>query len=368
MLWTPLIVTVVLALVASFTPPEVAITRFLAVAPALAASLWPVAATLVLGLVCAAGVLAYAELADHDATMYTAAAIGAVTLAAAYASHLRLQREDTLAQVRAVADTTQKVLLRPVPGHIGDLEIETLYLAAAPHARVGGDFYALADTAYGVRLIVGDVRGKGLDALGVASAVLGSFREAAHDVPDLGHLARRLDTSVGRYDAGAPAEDFPELFATAVLAEFPPHGAHARILTCGHPPVLLLRGESVRSLTPLTSSPPINLGTLLGSVYHVDEIPFGPGDQLLLYTDGVTETRDGAGVFFPLAAWAGKWTSAPPRKLLDHLHRALLQYSDGKLDDDIAVLAVRKAPDPAVGKAPGPVGKASGPAVGAPGA
>ncbi|MFJ2650378.1 PP2C family protein-serine/threonine phosphatase [Streptomyces sp. NPDC087420] len=348
MLWAPLVLTAVLALLAILTPPEVPFTRLLPAAPALAASLWSVAATLALGVVCLLGVIAYAMIADHDAALYTAGAIGAVTLAAAYASHLRLQREDTLAEVRAVADTTQRVLLRPVPSRIGCLEIETLYVAAAPQARVGGDFYAVVDTAYGVRLIIGDVRGKGLDAVGVASAVLGSFREAAYDAPDLGRLARRLDTTVGRYEATVPAPDSPELFATAVLAEIPAHGTHARILSCGHPPVLLTHDGHIRSLSPRTSSPPINLATLLGGAYHVEEVPFVGGDQLLFYTDGVTETRDGDGEFFPLAAWAREWTSVPPRTLLDHLYRALLRHSDGKLDDDIAVLAVRTTPEPAV--------------------
>ncbi|MYV56111.1 PP2C family protein-serine/threonine phosphatase [Streptomyces sp. SID3212] len=347
MIWAPLVLTAVLALLAFLTPPQVPFTRLLPAAPALAASLWSVAATLALGVVCLLGVVAYALVTDHDGTFYTAGAIAAVTLAAAYASHLRLQREDTLAEVRAVADTTQRVLLRPVPRRIGCLEIETLYVAAAPQARVGGDFYAVVDTAYGVRLIIGDVRGKGLDAVGVASAVLGSFREAAYDAPDLGGLARRLDTTVGRYEATAPAPDSPELFATAVLAEIPAHGAHARILSCGHPPVLLTHDGHVRPLTPGTSSPPINLATLLGGVYHVEEVPFVAGDQLLLYTDGVTETRDGDGAFFPLAAWAGQRTSVPPRTLLDHLYRALVRHSEGKLNDDIAVLAVRTTPRPA---------------------
>ncbi|MFF2524117.1 PP2C family protein-serine/threonine phosphatase [Streptomyces liangshanensis] len=352
MLWTPAVLTAVIALLAIFTPPEVPFTRLLPAAPALAASLWSVAATLGLGVICALGVIAYSMFADHDSTLYTAGAIGAVTLAAAYASHLRLQREDTLAEVRAVADTTQRVLLRPVPARIGCVRIETLYVAAAPQARVGGDFYAVADTAHGLRLIIGDVRGKGLDAVGVASAVLGSFREAAYDAPDLGVLARRLDTTVGRYEAAGPGPDASELFATAVLAEIPTHGSHARILSCGHPPVLLTHDGHIRSLTPRTSSPPINLATLLGGAYHAEEVPFVPGDQLLLYTDGVTETRDGDGAFFPLAAWAGERTSVPPRPLLDQLHRALLQHSAGGLDDDIAVLAVRRTSSEAAGAAP----------------
>lgn len=354
MLWSPLILTLVLALLAVLTPPEVPFTRLLPAAPALAACLWSVVPTLLLGLVCLLAVVAYSMVSGHDGTLYTAGAIALVTLAAAYASHLRLRREHTLTEVRAVADATQKVLLRPVPSRIGKLEIDTLYLAAAPEARIGGDFYGLADTRYGVRLIIGDVRGKGLQAVGVASAVLGSFREAAYEEPDLALLARRLDTAVGRYDRAVPADDSPERFATAVLAEIPSRGSSARILSCGHPPALLLCGGRVRALTPGASSPPINLAGLLGAAYHVDEFPFGPGDQLLLYTDGVTETRDAAGRFFPLASRAVAWTSLPPRALLGRLHRSLVRHGEGNLTDDIAALAVRK--DPVVAGSASPAG------------
>jgi serine phosphatase RsbU (regulator of sigma subunit) len=88
-------------------------------------------------------------------------------------------------------------------------------------------------------------------------------------------------------------------------------------------------------------SPPLNLATLLGDHYFVDTVAFDEGDQMLLYTDGVTETRDRDGTFFPLPDWMRQLGHAPPRELLDRLHRDLLHYSGGKLDDDIAALAVR---------------------------
>ncbi|OSP38762.1 hypothetical protein B7767_35375, partial [Streptomyces sp. 13-12-16] len=68
---------------------------------------------------------------------------------------------------------------------------------------------------------------------------------------------------------------------------------------------------------------------------------FLPGDQMLLYTDGVTETRDRAGEFFPLADWTRRHNQATPRELLDRLHADLFHYAGGRLDDDIAALAVR---------------------------
>jgi len=338
---TPLLLTVLLAVLSSLTPHDLPFTRLLPTAPALAAALWTVVPTLVLGVVCLVGVVVYAALSSDHTILFTAAAIGAVTVTAAYASHLRLQREAALTGVRAVADTTQKVLLRPIPGRVGPLETGSLYLAATPHARVGGDFYALADTRHGIRVIIGDVRGKGLPALAVAAAVLGSFREAAYEAADLAQLATRLETTLLRDDAASLAQGDPaELFATAALVEIPRDGSHAAFLTCGHPPPLVGRRDGVELLATDDPAPPLNLGGLLTATSTPRRFAFRPGEQLLLYTDGVTETRDATGAFFPLAAWARDHLAAPPRQVLAGLHRALLKHSGNNLNDDIAAIAI----------------------------
>ncbi|MFJ5273480.1 PP2C family protein-serine/threonine phosphatase [Streptomyces sp. NPDC088358] len=343
-LLSPLALTAVIGFLAVLTPQDVPFSRLLPAAPALAASVWSVRATLALGVICLLPVVGYAVALSDMTALYTAGAIGAVTLAAVYASHLRLQREHTLAQVRAVADATQEVLLRPVPDRVRNLEIATLYLAAAPQARIGGDFYAAADTPHGLRLILGDVRGKGLRAVGVSAAILGSFYEAAYESADLSQLARCLDTTLTRYNTAVPAEDTPERFATAVIVEFPLTGTHVSVLSCGHPPPLLVRDGATLAIEPAAPSPPVNLATLIGCEYHVDHIPFTRGDLLLLYTDGVTETRDADGAFFPLTTWTGHTTAASPSALLRTLHQALVRHSDGNLDDDIACVAVLNAP------------------------
>lgn len=197
--------------------------------------MWPVLPTILLGAFCALIMLGLSLVYTDLGTPYTAAAIAAVTLAAAYASHVRLRREETLLQIRLVADTAQQVLLRPLPSRLGGIEIESLYVAAQAQARIGGDFYEAAETPHGVRLLLGDVRGKGLSAVGAASALISCFREAAHDEPDLTSVIQRLEISIGRHSAAYPSQDLPERFATALLAEIPRGGGHVRLLNCGHP-------------------------------------------------------------------------------------------------------------------------------------
>ncbi|WP_455355002.1 PP2C family protein-serine/threonine phosphatase [Streptomyces sp. SYSU K217416] len=340
-LLSPVILTILVTGLAFSTPREIAISRLLPAAPALAAAMWPVLPTILLGAFCLLAMVTLSFFYTDLGTPYTAAAIIAVTLAAAYASHVRLQREEALFHIRLVADAAQKVLLRPLPRRIEDVEIESLYLAAQAQARIGGDFYEAADTPYGVRLLIGDVRGKGLAAVGAASAVISCFRDAAYDEPDLRGITRRLETSMTRHSAAYPGQDLPERFATAVVAEIPHGGGHLRLLNCGHPPPLLVHGGKMRVLEPTTPSPPLHLATLIGDQYFVDTVAFAPGDQLLLYTDGVSETRDRTGEFFPLPDWMRQQGPTTPRELLDRLHQDLLHYSGGRLDDDIAALAVR---------------------------
>lgn len=345
---SPVILTVVIAGLAYSTPPDMAFSRILPAAPALAAAMWPVLPTVLLGTVCFLLMIGLSLVFPGLGAWYTVAGIVAVTVAAAYGSHVRLQREQSLFQVRLVAEAAQMVVLSPMPRRFGGIEIESLYLAAAAEARIGGDFYEAVDTPYGVRLIIGDVRGKGLPAVGTAAAVVNAFREAAYDEPDLGGIARRLEASSTRYSAAFAVEDLMESFTTAVLVEIPHDRCHIRILNCGHPPPLLLNREGLRVLSPTAPSPLLNLAGLIGDNYSIDTFDCAPDDQLLLYTDGVTEARDRGGQFFPLTDWMRRQQPpVRPRELLDGLHRDLLRYTSGGLDDDLAALAVRlrDAPD-----------------------
>lgn len=346
MLLSPVLLTAVIASLAYTTPRSMAFSRILPAAPALAAAMWPVLPTVLLGTVCFLLMIGLGIVFPDLGTGYTAAGIVAVTVAAAYGSHVRLQREQSLFQVRLVADAAQQVVLGPMPRCYGGIEVESLYLAAAAEARIGGDFYEVADTGFGIRLLIGDVRGKGLPAVGAAAAVVNSFREAAYDEPDLGGIAQRLEASSTRYNAAFPPDDLMERFTTAVLVEIPYEGGVIRILNCGHPPPLLLTRQGVRVLDPTAPSPLLNLADLIGDQYQTDTFAFARDDQLLLYTDGVTEARDRAGEFFPLADWMNRQPLAHPRELLDRLHRDLLLYSNGGLDDDIAALAVRSRETP----------------------
>ncbi|GHH88955.1 PP2C family protein-serine/threonine phosphatase [Streptomyces capitiformicae] len=278
----------------------------------------------------------------HDLASVLAALV-AVTLASTLAGSLRGRRERVLAAVRSVAEAAQHALLQPVPATVGPFQVAVRYSAAAAEARIGGDLYALVPTPYGVRLIVGDVRGKGLPAVGTAALVLGVFREAAYEEPDLLAVVARIERSLAR---NLGSDDF----VTAVVAGYPRSGS-LEVVNCGHAPPLLVRGSGVVPVEPARPAPPLGLRALTDERPSLQVLPFADGDQLLLYTDGVTEARDHSREFYPLAERLGRHLSDEPARTLTALHTELLAHVGGRLEDDAALLLLRKPRKPAVSEA-----------------
>jgi hypothetical protein len=305
----------------------------------------------------------------------TTVSILVVTLISAFGGARGGQENQRLADVTSVAEAAQRALLRPLPRQVGPLELGVVYLAAAAEARVGGDLYEVTRTQFGIRLIVGDVRGKGLDAVEIAADVLGVFREVAHEVYTLAEVARRIDASLARRPA-APLEEF----VTAVLAEIDPAAGSLTIYNCGHPPPLVLspgengpgengpgenrpagnrpagnrpagsdgQGPARRlRVTPVNVPAPalplrlMSLGDTSGAERTV---PLQPGDALLLYTDGVTEARNAHREFYPLeerVAEVAARAGGADGDLLDRLRDDLVRYVGAPLDDDAALLLAR---------------------------
>jgi serine phosphatase RsbU (regulator of sigma subunit) len=260
------------------------------------------------------------------------------------------QQDLQFANVSSVAEAAQRAVLRPLPEQLGPLKLGVVYLAAAAEARVGGDLYEVTATENnGIRLIIGDVRGKGLGAVEVAADIIGRFREVAHGVGTLNEVAFRLDAGLSRRWGQY------EEFVTALLAEIDPDRGKLTILNCGHPPPLLISPEDgVTVLEVRAPAPPLGLTTLGSDAGAKQVYKFKPNDQLLLYTDGVTEARDASREFYPLdervralapqarPKLAGKLRangSAPT--LLDLVRDDLLRYVGAPLGDDAALLLIR---------------------------
>lgn len=281
----------------------------------------------------------------HWLPVATIVTVVAVTCVATIGTAISEQKEQQIANFISVAEAAQRAVLRPLPAQMGPLELGVVYLAAAADAKVGGDLYDVARTPHGIRLIIGDVRGKGLGAVEVAADVLGMYREVTHEVHTLGELARRLDAGLARRWGQH------EEFVTALLVEIDPDAGRLSIYSCGHPPPILISDDGVTVLEVPAPAPPLGLLTLGDGSGAARTLPFKPNDRLLLYTDGVTEARDGRRAFYPLderlAALAAKSATgangvngADPG-LLELLRDDLLRYAGAPLEDDAALVLVR---------------------------
>ncbi len=333
----PVLVVAVVVLVAVATRAGMPWLPLLAAGPALAAATNGPRGVVCVGLLAAAlgTALGLAHTVPAREPAAVVSALPAVTAASCLASAMRGRRERVLAAVRSVAEAAQHALLQPVPETVGPFQVAVRYSAAAAEARIGGDLYALVPTPHGVRLIVGDVRGKGLPAVGTAALVLGVFREAAYDEPDLLAVVGRIERSLAR---NLGADDF----VTAVVVGLPPEG-HLEVVNCGHaPPLLISASKDVTAVEPAPPAPPLGLRSLLDVSPGLQRLPFSAGDQLLLYTDGVTEARDHARMFYPLADGVARCVSEEPGRTLGALHEELLAHVGGRLHDDAALLLLRK--------------------------
>ncbi len=140
-----------------------------------------------------------------------------VAVLSVFVSLVRSHRDAQLVTVRTVAEAAQLAVLPPLPEHVGPIRCVGLYRAAQRETLVGGDFFDVREGPRGVRAVMGDVQGHGLSAVGTVVSLLGAFREAALDQPDLEAVAARLDRRLRVDSAGT---DYAELFATALLLEF----------------------------------------------------------------------------------------------------------------------------------------------------
>ena len=247
---------------------------------------------------------------------------------------LAIDNADLYSQTRRVASVLQSTLLPQDLPELTGWQLGTVYRQAG-RTDVGGDYYDVSALADGrVIAVLGDVMGRGVDAAVSGSLMRSASRVLSTQDPDPGALARAMD----RFMVVEP----PTQMASAVYVLFDPSEDDLALVVAGHPPPLLFRDGKSRFMTE-DGSPIHGLGEVPRSAAHC---PFGPGDVLLLYTDGLVERRGESidvGLQRLQAAADEQFTALDDLTDLDDVLAKLAEtVSDPDRQDDVAVLAFRR--------------------------
>ncbi|MCS0636788.1 SpoIIE family protein phosphatase [Streptomyces sp. LP05-1] len=229
---------------------------------------------------------------------------------------------------RDTALTLQRSMLAEVPAGLAGLEVASRYEPAGSGHEVGGDWFDVIPVADGTTaLVVGDVMGSGIGAATTMGRLSTATRTLARLSLDPAEVLRHLDGII---------EDLEPAIATCVYAVYDPARQECRIATAGHlPPVLIRSGQGPR-LLDLPTGAPLGVG---GVAFHTVTTALAPGDRLVLYTDGLVETRD-QDIDTRLATLLRLLGSPDPslEATCDRLLRELRRPLD---QDDVALLVAR---------------------------
>ncbi|MFE0698702.1 SpoIIE family protein phosphatase [Streptomyces sp. NPDC058872] len=230
--------------------------------------------------------------------------------------------------VRNSAVTLQRSLLPVVPPERAGLEVAARYQPAHASSEVGGDWYdviALPDDK--TALVVGDVMGSGIDA----AATMGRLRTATCAFADLDLSPAQVLRHLDRITAG-----LEHYIATCLFAVHDPVRQRCRIANAGHLPPVRIPVDGPAELVRLSTGVPLGVG---GGTFRTARVPFRPGDRLVLYTDGLIETRADA-IDERLALLVGLLDEArgPLEETCDQLLTALRRPG---APDDVALLIAR---------------------------
>lgn len=248
-----------------------------------------------------------------------------------------VRAETEFAAVQRELDTARRIQSSLLPRRIPEQSGLDIAVRFVPMTAVAGDIYdfvRIGPSAIGI--LVADVSGHGVPAAMVASMVKVAFSAQADHADDPAEVLGAMNQVLCRH--------LEHAYVTAVYAVVNTDRQSVTIANAGHPPALLHRGHA-------TSTVQQNGGVMLGvfpeAKYTNTEVaPFGAGDRLLLYSDGILEARDRAGQFFDgdrVARWLSDIRHTSAEQFADAAFSELTQWTGGGFDDDVTFVIARRA-------------------------
>ncbi|MEY9214948.1 serine/threonine-protein phosphatase [Thermobifida halotolerans] len=288
-------------------------------------------------------------------SLLLAAAFGALSTAACWyrirhgeETARRRSHEDEVRRLRSTVAELQRRILRPLPARAGGVVVDGRYRPVEEDRMVGGDVYEVVDSPHGVRVLIADVQGKGLPAIGTAFSVLGAFRSTAYRTKDIRELVDAMEDAVVQYNFHAQQIEEPERFVTALILDIDEQ-AKVCAVNCGHIPPYLVRPGRTGPVALSEPGAPLGLGGLVPEPRALGEFALPPDGALLLCTDGVTEARDRGGAFYPLEERLRGWEDVPSERVIETLAADLRRFTGDHFRDDVTALTLYREGATAVG-------------------
>jgi phosphoserine phosphatase RsbU/P len=257
-------------------------------------------------------------------------ALDSISLAERIAERIEVERRS--ARELEIAKEVQRGLLPRQPPVIGTLECAGACLQAR---AVGGDYYDFLDLGDGrLGIVLADISGKGISAAllmaNLQAYVRSSYAVARDDPAFLHSLNEYL------FDASPSSR-----YATLFLGRYEEGSRHLRYANCGHNPPLVMRADGAVEWLPPTA--PV-VGLFDRWSCELGNLVIGPGDTLVLYTDGITDAIDDSGEFFGeerLVEWVRKNRRLAAPALLKTIIDAVTQFTGSVQEDDLTLVIAK---------------------------
>ncbi|HEY3375843.1 MAG TPA: SpoIIE family protein phosphatase [Candidatus Aquicultor sp.] len=250
-------------------------------------------------------------------------------------AQLYMQTKTELERERHIAEALQRSLLPMKLPPIKNTELGAFYESSTKEAQVGGDFYdviALPNNKYAIS--IGDVSGKGIEAAAATAMVKCIIRTFLYQYPSPGFALSQANSSLSRQLGKST-------FVTVFCAVYDYETGQIVYTNAGHPHPCHFDSQKNGCFQLPSADPALCL--LTNYNYHEQVAHMSPGSMLVTFTDGTTEARRGHEFFGEerLISVIEKSAAKSAQGVADAIIQACLEFAEGKLEDDIAILVLK---------------------------
>ena len=237
-------------------------------------------------------------------------------------------------------EIARDIQLAMLPSGVRQVAGATIAGVTRPANTVGGDFYDILPLPDGrVVLALGDVAGKGSPAALLMALLLAMLRTLVDEGLESARLIARLNVQIARH---SPASRFITFF----YGLYDPATGAMQFVNAGHLPPLILRADG-RIDRVGTAGGGLALGMFDHATYAASDVTIEPGDVFLLYTDGITEAENPAGIAFEesgLEAVLARTSAGNPSEIGAAILAAVEAHADdARLADDLTTPVLKRA-------------------------